>query len=55
LAKEIVKKNRGMMRQKVYEDKRMTFISMILPIERRNVVQYPSSEERLQKTMGIEK
>jgi len=55
LAKEIVKKNRGMMRQKVYEDKKMTFISLILPIERRNVVQYPSSEERINKTMGNEK
>jgi len=55
LAKEIVKKNRGMMRQKVYEDKKMTFISVILPIEKRNVVRYPSSEERLHKTMGIEK
>ncbi|MCJ7783174.1 MAG: hypothetical protein MUP41_04530 [Desulfobacterales bacterium] len=55
LAKEIVKKNRGMMRQKVYEDKKMTFISVILPIEKRNVLRYPSSEERLHKTMGIEK
>ena len=55
LAKEIIKKNRGMMRQKVYEDKKMTFISVILPIDRRNVVQYPSSEERLHKTIGIEK
>ncbi len=55
LAKEIIKKNRGMMRQKVYEDKRMTFISIILPIERRNVVRYPSSEERLNKTRGMEK
>jgi len=55
LAKEIIKKNRGMMRQKVYEDKKMTFISLILPIEKRNVLRYPSSEERLNKTMGIEK
>jgi hypothetical protein len=55
LAKEIIKKNRGMMRQKVYEDKKMTFISLILPIEKRNVLRYPSSEERLHKTMGIEK
>jgi hypothetical protein len=55
LAKEIIKKNRGIMRQKVYEDKKMTFISVILPIERRNVVRYPSSEERLNKTRGIEK
>ncbi len=55
LAKEIVEKNRGMMRQKVYENKKMTFISVILPIEKRNVVRYPSSEERLHKTTGIEK
>lgn len=55
LAKEIVKKNRGMLRQKVYEDKKMTFFSLILPVEKRNVVRYPSSGERLLKTMGIEK
>lgn len=55
LAKEIIKKNRGMMRQKVYEDKKMAFISVILPIERRNVVRYPSLEERQNKTKGIEK
>jgi signal transduction histidine kinase len=55
LAKEIIKKNKGMMRQKVYEDKKMAFISLILPIERRNVVRYPSPEERLNKTKGLEK
>jgi len=55
LAKEILKKNKGMMRQRVYEDKKINFISLILPIERRNVVRYPSSEERLKKTMGAEK
>jgi hypothetical protein len=55
LAKEIIKKNRGMMRQKVYEGKKMTFISLILPIEKRNVVRYPSSEECLKKTMGVER
>jgi hypothetical protein len=55
LAKEVIKKNRGMMRQKVYEDRKITFISLILPIERRNVIRYPSSEERLKKTMGGEK
>jgi hypothetical protein len=43
------------MRQKVYEDKKMAFISLILPIERRNVVRYPSPEERLNKTKGLEK
>jgi len=55
LVKQIVSKNRGMMRYKVYDDKPMTFISLILPIERRNVVRYPSPEERLNKTKGIEK
>jgi hypothetical protein len=55
LVKEIVTKNRGVMRYKVYDDKPMTFISLILPIERRNVVHYPSPEERLNKTKGIEK
>jgi hypothetical protein len=55
LAKEIIKKNKGMMRQKVYEDKKMAFISVILPIERRNVVRYPSLEERQNKTKGTEK
>jgi len=55
LAKEIIKKNRGMMRYKVYEDKPMTFISLILPIERRNIIHYPFPEDRLKKTVGIEK
>jgi hypothetical protein len=55
LAKEILKKNKGMMRQKVYDDKKMAFISVILPIERRNVVRYPSLEERQNKTKGTEK
>jgi hypothetical protein len=55
LAKEIIKKNKGMMRQKVYDDKKMAFISVIVPIERRNVVRYPSLEERQNKTRGTEK
>ena len=55
LVKQIVTKNRGIMRYKVYGDKPMTFISLILPIERRNVVRYPSPEERLNKTKGVEK
>jgi hypothetical protein len=55
LVKEIITKNRGVMRYKVYDDKPMTFISLILPIERRNVVYYPSPEERLNKAKGIEK
>jgi hypothetical protein len=55
LAKEIIEKNKGMMRYKVYEDKPMTFISLILPVERRNVVRYLSPEERLKKTVVTEK
>lgn len=55
LAREIIEKNHGMMRYKVYEDKPMTFISLVLPVERRNVVHYLSPEERLKKTMATEK
>lgn len=55
LAREIIEKNRGMMRYKVYEDKPMTFISLVLPVERRSVVHFLSPEERLKKTMVSEK
>jgi hypothetical protein len=55
LAREIIEKNRGMMRYKVYEDKPMTFVSLVLPVERRSVVRYLSPEERLKKTMVGEK
>jgi hypothetical protein len=55
LAREIIEKNRGMLRYKVYEDKPMTFISMVLPVERRSVVRYLSPEERLKKTTASEK
>jgi hypothetical protein len=55
LAREIIEKNRGMMRYKVYDDKPMTFISLVLPVERRSVVRYLSPEERLRKTMASEK
>jgi len=55
LAREIIEKNKGMMRYKVYEDKPMTFISLVLPVERRSVVHYLSPEERLKKTMVNEK
>ncbi len=55
LAREIIEKNKGMMRYKVYEDKPMTFISLVLPVERRSVVRYLSPEERLKKTMASEK
>ena len=54
LVKEIVTKNRGVIRHKVYDDKPMTFISLILPVERRKVIRYPSTEERLHQKKGIE-
>jgi len=54
LVKGIVTKNRGVMRHKVYDDKPMTFISVILPAERRKVIRYPSSEERLHPANGTE-
>ncbi len=55
LIRQIVAKNHGTVRHKVYDDKPMTFISLILPVERRNVVRYPSPEERLNRTKGVEK
>ena len=55
LAREIIEKNKGMMRYKAYDDKPMTFISLILPVERRNIVRYPSPEERLKKMIVGEK
>jgi len=52
LVKEVIQKNRGIMKMKVDEDKPITFISLILPVERRKVVQYPSLGERLKKSTG---
>src|SRR4030042_2425567 len=49
LVKEIIQKNRGMMKIKNYEEKAMTFISLILPIERRKIVHFLTPEDRTQK------
>jgi len=43
LVEEIIKVNRGMMKMKVDEEKPITLISLILPIERRRKVQYQST------------
>jgi hypothetical protein len=43
LVEEIVKKNRGMMKIRVDDEKLITLISLILPIERRKKVQYQST------------
>jgi len=52
LVNEVIQKNRGIMKLKVDEDKLMEFISLILPVERRRVVQYPSLGDRLKKSIG---
>jgi hypothetical protein len=43
LAEEIVKKNRGMIKFKVDDEKPITLISLTLPIERRKMVHYQST------------
>lgn len=43
LIHEILKKNRGIMKMEVNEKKPRTLISLILPIERRRVIYYPSA------------
>jgi nitrogen-specific signal transduction histidine kinase len=50
LVKEVVRKNRGVMRIKAYDEKAMTFYSLVLPVERRKVVRFPAvrvSEKKL--------
>ncbi len=44
LIKDIVCKNRGIMKSEVNESKTMTLISLRFPIERRKVVNYSSQE-----------
>jgi len=43
LAEEIIKKNRGMIKFKVDDEKPITLISLTLPIERRKMVHYQST------------
>lgn len=43
LIEEIIKKNRGMIKFKVDDEKPITLISLILPIERRKMVHYQST------------
>jgi hypothetical protein len=42
LVKEVIRKNHGAMRVKSYDQKAMTFVSLILPVDRRKVVRFPS-------------
>ena len=49
LVKEMIRKNHGGMRVKCYEQEAMTFISLILPADRRKVVQFPPCKPLEQK------
>jgi hypothetical protein len=50
LVKEIVQRNRGALTLKVNSQQSMSFLSVILPMERRKVVHYLSTEERIKKS-----
>jgi len=43
LVKEIVQKNKGVMRFEIDEKRPTTFISLLLPMERRKIVYYPKA------------
>lgn len=49
LVKKTLEKNRGLMEAKWDAQKRMTILSVVLPIERRNVFQFLSPQDRLKK------
>ena len=51
LAKEVIRKNRGVMKVKTYDEKAMIFFTLVLPVERRKVVRFPPlrvSEKKLE-------
>ncbi len=50
LVKEIVQRNRGRLTLKVNPQQSMSFLSVILPMERRKVVHYLSTEERIKRS-----
>ena len=50
LVKEIVQRNRGALTLKINSQQSMSFISVILPMERRKVVHYLSTEERMKRS-----
>ena len=49
LAREVIRKSHGVMRVKSYDQEAMTFISLILPVDRRKVFQFPPLEPLEQK------
>ena len=50
LVKEIVQRNQGALTLKINSQQSMSFLSVILPMERRKVVHYLSTEERMKKS-----
>lgn len=54
LVKEIVQRNRGALTLKINPQQSMSFLSVILPMERRKVVHYLSTEERMKRSKMAE-
>jgi len=50
LVKEIVQRNRGALALKINSQQSMSFLSVILPMERRKVIHYLSTEERMKRS-----
>jgi len=54
LVKEIVQRNRGALTFKINSQQSMSFLSVILPMERRKVIHYLSTEERMKRSKMAE-
>jgi hypothetical protein len=54
LVKEIVQRNRGALTLKINTQQSMSFLSVILPMERRKVIHYLSTEERMKRNKMAE-
>jgi hypothetical protein len=54
LVKEIIHRNRGALTLKINPQQSMSFLSVLLPMERRKVVHYLSTEERMKRSKMTE-
>ena len=54
LVKEIIQRNKGALTLKINSQQSMSFLSVILPMERRKVVHYLSTEERMKRSKMAE-
>jgi hypothetical protein len=54
LVKEIVLRNRGALTLKINSQQSMSFLSVVLPMERRKVVHYLSTEERMKRSKMVD-